>query len=377
MNAVPNLSHPTTEQPPPTGRHLLWSRPLRNERSAEQLARALLHDPAAGPQGRLPARPQAPCSAARLVLTRRGCSPRKLLTYYLAAQFSDPKHRKTLADRAGEYPTKNATAATSGLARSTSVKGHTLASVGFHSPLPSTPHAPSRLGRLRWSYACPDPSHKSMFCELPTGYACIFAVPREGSGVPSHAPHRGWRRCRDCCAPFLSTGTVPIVFRTAATNLRRHVPTLKLRQGLQLLLRRTSAAPPEDSNFGSACRALEALPGEFSYGWTRTCSKGPANRASQTSQTTPGTRTICFLYRRLLVLGRSACTMLTRSSSRTLRTSPDRIRHQQLHDITPAPTSPPASAPAGMNGQSHRWPTPGRLTHSRFPDIRGPEPKTR
>ncbi|KAF9872053.1 kinesin family protein [Colletotrichum karsti] len=45
------------------------------------------------------------------------------------AQISDPKHRKTLADRAVEYPQKNnTTAATSGLSRSTSVRGQTISS---------------------------------------------------------------------------------------------------------------------------------------------------------------------------------------------------------------------------------------------------------
>ncbi|OLN96763.1 Kinesin-like protein klpA [Colletotrichum chlorophyti] len=42
---------------------------------------------------------------------------RQVLTFPLEAELSDPKHRKTLAERAAEYPTKSSTAATSGIAR--------------------------------------------------------------------------------------------------------------------------------------------------------------------------------------------------------------------------------------------------------------------
>lgn len=64
----------------------------------------------------------------------------QLLTASSTAELSEPKRGKTLAERAGEYPTKALTAPASGIARAGSVRGQTLAQVGPLSPLHSAVH---------------------------------------------------------------------------------------------------------------------------------------------------------------------------------------------------------------------------------------------
>ncbi|GJC89258.1 hypothetical protein ColLi_12096 [Colletotrichum liriopes] len=65
----------------------------------------------------------------------------RLLTAPSTAELPASKHQKSLAERAGEYPTKSSTttAGATGIARARSVRGHTLAEVGFLC-IPSASH---------------------------------------------------------------------------------------------------------------------------------------------------------------------------------------------------------------------------------------------